>query len=59
MEKDNEGITTKGGLLFRNGKMIPLPEADAVSIQHGHLCAEIFVKALETEQLIKSNPNKE
>lgn len=43
-------ITTKDGLLYRDGKVINLPEADWVALQHGHLYAERFVKALAAEQ---------
>jgi len=40
-------ITAKQGLLWRNGKVIDLPEADIVAAQHGYLCAERMVRALE------------
>lgn len=41
-------ITTKKGLLWRDGRLIELPEADRVAIAHGYMCAERMVKALET-----------
>jgi hypothetical protein len=40
-------ITTKDGLLWRDGKIIDLPEADKVASEHGYDCAEQFVRALE------------
>lgn len=43
-------ISTKDGLLFRNGVLIPLPEADEVAALHGYTCAERMVKALENMQ---------
>jgi len=48
-------ITTKDGLLYRNGKIIELPEADKVARDHGFLYAERFVKSLEK----KEEPAKE
>lgn len=41
------GITTKDGLLYRDGQMLELPEANEVARAHGHHCAEQFVRALE------------
>ena len=43
----NGTITAKDGLLWRNGVMIPLPEADLVANAHGYLYAEQLVRALE------------
>ena len=43
-------ITTKKGVLWRDGKIINLPEADKVARDHGHLYAERFVKHLEKKQ---------
>ncbi len=39
-------ITTKNGLLYRDGKMIGLPEADRVAREHGYSYAEQLVRAL-------------
>lgn len=44
-------ITTKNGLLLRDGEVIPLPEADAVAVKHGYVYAEQFVRDLERKQL--------
>jgi hypothetical protein len=41
-------ITTKDGLLWRDGKMIDLPEADRVAWKKGFNCAERYVKHLLT-----------
>lgn len=46
-EKALNRITTKYGLLFRNGELLKLPEADRVAALHGFTCAERFVKHLE------------
>ena len=43
-------ITTKNGLLWRDGKIINLPEADKVARKYGYLYAERFVKYLEEKQ---------
>lgn len=40
-------ITAKDGLLWRDGKIIPLPEADVVAREYGYSCAEAMVRALE------------
>jgi hypothetical protein len=40
-------ITTRAGLLYRNGQVIHLPEADSVAIAYGFSCAERFVRALQ------------
>jgi hypothetical protein len=41
-------ITTKNdGLLYRDGVVIHLPEADNVAFAYGFSCAERFVRALE------------
>ena len=42
-------ITTKDGLLYRNGKIIELPEADRVARQRGFTYAEHLIKHLETK----------
>lgn len=42
----NENITTQDGLLYREGKVIMLPEADIVAAAHGFPNAERMVKAL-------------
>jgi hypothetical protein len=39
-------VTTNGGLLYRDGKLIDLPEADLVARDHGYIYAEQLVKAL-------------
>lgn len=53
MEKETESITseitTKNGLLYRNGKMIELPYADDVARKHGYMYAEQLVRALESK----------
>ncbi len=49
-------ITTKNGLLYRDGKMIDLPEADKVAREHGYSFAEQLVKALEPKKE-KEKPN--
>jgi len=41
-----EGVTTKDGLLWRGGKVIPLPEADQVARENGYQHAEQMVAAL-------------
>ncbi len=43
---DAPAITAHHGLLWRSGKVIPVPEADAVAARHGHSCAEAMVRAL-------------
>lgn len=40
-------ITTANGLLYRNGEVVHLPEADAVAARHGHRSAEAMVRHLE------------
>ncbi len=45
-------ITTKNGLLYRNGKVIPLPEADKVADEYGYMYAERLVEALENGEQI-------
>ena len=39
-------ITTKNGLLYRNGAVVFLPEADRLAVEHGYWCAEQFIAAL-------------
>lgn len=41
-----ERITSRAGLLWRNGAVIPLPEADTVARAHGYGTAEAMVRAL-------------
>ena len=43
---DGSTITAKDGLLWRNGKIIELPEADDVARRHGFAYAEQLVKHL-------------
>jgi hypothetical protein len=43
---DGSTITAKDGLLWRNGRIIELPEADLVAREHGFTYAEQFVKHL-------------
>lgn len=40
-------VIAKDGLLWRDGKVIPLPLADTVAREHGFLYAEQLVKSLE------------
>lgn len=54
----SEGITTKGGLLYQHGAMIPLPEADSVAIAAGFNCAEEYVRHLEKSQIKKHKNTK-
>jgi hypothetical protein len=49
--KVNDEITTKDGLLWRNNKVIRLPEADCVAQKFGYLYAEQLVQALENKDL--------
>lgn len=44
--EQRDGITAKDGLLWRNGKIIDLPEADAMARKHGFMYAEQLVKHL-------------
>jgi len=46
----SEGITTNGGLLWHNGKIIELPMADIVAAVRGFHCAEQFVRHLESSK---------
>lgn len=46
---EDHNITTKNGLLWRDGEVIPLPRADAVAREHGFQYAEQLVKALESK----------
>lgn len=41
-----EGVSAKDGLLWRNGKIIELPEADDVALSVGLGCAERLVAIL-------------
>jgi len=47
-----DNITTKNGLLWEDGELIKLPEADEVARKYGFVYAEQMVKALEE----KNNP---
>jgi len=40
-------ITTKGGLLYLDGRILGLPEADRMARKYGFEYAERLVKALE------------
>ena len=40
-------ITAKDGLLYRDGKVVELPEADRLAQERGYPYAEQLVKALE------------
>jgi hypothetical protein len=40
-------LTTKNGLLYRDGEMVDLPEADNVARANGFLYVERLVKHLE------------
>jgi hypothetical protein len=52
-------ITSKDGLLWKNGKYIPLPEADIVARKHGFVYAEQLVKHLvKQKRRIKYENNK-
>jgi len=44
-------ITTKNGLLYRNGEFINLPEADWLAEALGYVYAERLVKELEKQQM--------
>ena len=46
-ENGSGTITTKDGLLYRNGKVIGLPEADRVAREGGFDCAVHLVRTLE------------
>lgn len=43
-------ISTRDGLLWREEKIIMLPEADRIARRHGYGTAEGMVKALEFKQ---------
>ena len=47
MNKDT--LTTKNGLLYRNGKVVLLPEADYLARAHGCIYAEHMVRILEKQ----------
>ncbi|KKL22463.1 hypothetical protein LCGC14_2406770 [marine sediment metagenome] len=51
-------ITTKNGLLYRDGQMIPVPEADWIAREHGYQYAEQLVKKLELKRKEKSNGSR-
>jgi len=50
-------VTASKGLLWRNGEVIPLPEADRVARAHGYQYAEQLVRALEAK--VVPTPNKD
>jgi hypothetical protein len=42
-----DGITTANGLLYKNGKIISLPDADTIAYKYGYVYAERLVRALK------------
>lgn len=48
--RNEQPITTKGGLLYQGKRLIDLPEADIIAQERGFMCAERLVKHLEVEQ---------
>lgn len=46
----DDKITTKDGLLYREGQIIDLPEVDVVAQNNGFMCAERMVKYLESKK---------
>lgn len=42
-----DGFYAHQGLLFADGKLVPLPAADHVATGYGFVCVERLVKALE------------
>lgn len=48
---NNAEITTRDGLLIRNGEVIQLPEVDEVARKRGFTCAERMVSHLEAKML--------
>lgn len=42
-------VTTKHGLLYLSGEQVPLPAADYLAREHGHLYAERFVRHLQAK----------
>ncbi len=51
-------ITAKDGLLWRDGAVIDLPEADSIAIAHGHMCAERMVRALSQRVVCAANRDR-
>lgn len=49
-ENNTPVVTARDGLLWRDGKYIPLPEADYVATANGYTCAEQMVRALEAPE---------
>lgn len=47
---EGKRITTKDGLLWREGKIIDLPEADIIANALGFLYVERLVKTMEKEK---------
>lgn len=43
-------ITTQNGLLYYEGKMVSVFEADQIAREHGYVYAEEMVRALEEAQ---------
>lgn len=50
---EGEKLTTKDGLLFADGEMVPLPLADYVAQHHGFVYVERLVKYLEEQKETK------
>lgn len=50
VESVKGAITTKRGLLWRRGKIVPLPEADEIAHDLGFTCAEQLVRHLEKQK---------
>ena len=48
---EKEKITSKNGLLYRDGDVIHLPEADIISRKFNYPFAEKLVKDLEQEKI--------
>lgn len=51
-------LTTEGGLIWRNDKIIMLPEADWVAQRHGYGCAERMVEAMEKQKEVLNESRK-
>jgi hypothetical protein len=46
---DDPTLSSMDGLLWRNGQIIKLPEADRVAKEHGFNCAEELVRYLSNK----------
>lgn len=44
------GLTTENGLLYLNGEMLGVMQADAMARKYGYMYAEQLVRALEEEK---------